>query len=39
MKQNSFVSKNEITDVEDEINKIKDELIQLRKDALMNDNV
>ncbi len=39
MKQNSPVSKNEITDVEDEINKIKDELIQLRKDALMNDNV
>ena len=39
MKQKSPVSKNNITDVESEIDKIKDELIQLRKDALMNDNI
>ncbi len=38
-KQQSPVQKGSIEDVEDEINKMKEELIQLRKDALMNDNI
>ncbi len=38
-KQKSSVHKNDISDMEEEINKIKDELIQLRKDSLMNDNI
>ncbi len=38
-KQNSSIQYNNIDDIENEINKIKDELIQLRKDSLMNDNI
>ena len=32
-------TKENIEDIENEIHKIKEELYQLRKDALMNDNI
>lgn len=39
VKQYSTLSNEAISDLEDEIHKIKEELYQLRKDALMNDNI
>ena len=38
-KQISTLKKGSIEDIENEIHKIKEELYQLRKDALMNDNI
>lgn len=38
-KQISTMSKTNLNDLEDEINKIKEELYQLRRDSLMNDNI
>lgn len=38
-KQISTMSDDEITDLEKEIHRIKEELYQLRRDALMNDNI
>lgn len=38
-KQVSTMSNEKIEDLEDEIHRIKEELYQLRRDALMNDNI
>lgn len=38
-KQVSTMSNNKVEDIEKEIRRIKEELYQLRKDALMNDNI
>lgn len=38
-KQVSTMSNNKIEDLEEEIHRIKEELYQLRRDALMNDNI
>ena len=38
-KQVSAMSNDKVTDLEEEIYRIKQELYQLRKDALMNDNI
>ena len=38
-RQISKMKDNDINDIEAEIHKIKEELYQLRRDALMNDNI